>query len=289
MILPRFTLAEPESISHACELLRQDEKARVIAGGTDLLVNMKRGVTSAGLLISLDKISELHTMQMPGRANLAIGPMVTVAEVASSGLVMADFPVLANAAGKLGSMQIRNRATIGGNVCTARPAGDTIGPLVAYGASARISNGSSERTETFERLYKGPGQTTVKHDEVLTSIMLKKPAPHTTGSYIKYTIRNAMEIALVSVTTLLTMDGDICRNARVVLGAVAPTFVRCEVTEGFLVGKKVTPEVAAAAGKLVIDACSPITDLRATADYRRDLVQKLVERSILESASGMAG
>jgi carbon-monoxide dehydrogenase medium subunit len=286
LILPRFELAEPESISQACELLRQDEKARVIAGGTDLLVNMKRGVTSAGLIISLNKIPDLRGTQMPGRTNLAIGPLMSVAEVAGSALVKDDFPVLAAAAGKLGSMQIRNRATIGGNVCTARPAGDTIGALVAYGASARISNGSTERTESFERLFRGPGQTTLKHDEILTSIMLKKPAPHTTGSYIKYTIRNAMEIALVSVTTLLTMDGGVCREARVVLGAVAPTFVRCAVTEGFLVGKKVTPEVAEAAGKLVIDACSPITDLRATADYRRDLVQTLVKRSLLESVSG---
>jgi aerobic carbon-monoxide dehydrogenase medium subunit len=270
-------------------MLRQDEKARVIAGGTDLLVNMKRGVASAGLIISLKRIPELRTIQMPGRTNLAIGPMMTIAEVASSSLVRDDFPVLANAAGKLGSMQVRNLATVGGNICTARPAGDTIGPLVAYGASARIANGNSERTESFERLFKGPGQTTVKHDEILTSVMLKKPAPDTRGSYIKYTIRNAMEIALVSVTTLLTMEGEICRQARVVLGAVAPTFVRCEVTEGFLIGKRVTPEVAKAAGKLVIDACSPITDLRATADYRRELVQTLVERSLLESAVGAAG
>jgi carbon-monoxide dehydrogenase medium subunit len=158
--------------------------------------------------------------------------------------------------------------------------------LVAYGATAQISGPRGGRTESFATLFKGPGKTSVGADEILTGITLTRPTGECRGSYVKYTIRNAMEIALVSVTTLVTLEKGTCTAARVVLGAVAPTFVRCQTTEQFLVGKKITEDVAEKAGKLVIDACSPITDLRASADYRSTLVQILVKRSLIESVSG---
>ncbi len=288
MILPRFELMEPGSVSEACDILRRNEKSKVIAGGTDLLVNMKRKVIAPDVLVSLAGIPEFKTMRSPDAASVALGPMMTIAEVAESPLIKANFPVLCQAAGKLGSAQVRNRATIGGNVCTARPAGDTIGPLIAYGAAAHITGARGERTEPFGALFRGPGQTTIRPDELLTAVTLPRPAPNTGGSYVKYTIRNAMEIALVSVTSLLTFERGVCRSAKVVLGAVAPTFVRCPASEGFLVGKKVTEKVAEEAGRLVIDACSPITDIRASADYRGKLVQVLVKRCLLEAAASVA-
>ncbi len=285
MILPRFELAEPTSVGDACQILRQHPTAKVIAGGTDLLVNLKRKVLAADLLVSLGRVPGMNDGNLAG-GEVVFGPLMTVATLAESPEIRKSFPVLSMAAGKLGSMQIRNRATIGGNICTARPAGDTIGALVAYGAIAQISGPSGQRTESFATLFKGPGKTSLKADEILTGVSIKKPVGDSRGSYVKYTIRNAMEIALVSVTTLLTMERGTCTSARVVLGAVAPTFVRCQVTEAFLVGKKINEETAEKAGKLVIDACSPITDLRATADYRTSLVQTLVKRSLLESVSG---
>ncbi len=286
MILPRFELMEPVSVSEACDILGQNEKAKVIAGGTDLLVNLKRRVISADVLVSLAGIPEL-TQILTGPAALTLGPMVTIADVANSPLIKASFPVLCQAAGRLGSWQIRNRATIGGNVCTARPAGDTIGPLIAYGATAEVTGAHGKRTEPFGKLFQGPGKTTIHPGELLTGIALATPAAHTGGSYVKYTLRNAMEIALVSVTSLLTIEHGVCRSARVVLGAVAPTFVRCPATEAFLVGKQITEDVAEEAGRLVIDACRPITDLRASADYRNTLVQVLVKRSLLEAAASV--
>ena len=285
MILPRFELVEPNTVSQACDILKHSDKAKVIAGGTDLLVNLKRKVTKADRLVSLAKIAELRETGFSDGDFLSVGPMMTIAEIAESAIVRANFPALHIAAGKLGSQQIRNRATIGGNVCTARPAGDTIGPLIAYGAMAKIGNGTSERSESFETLYKGPGQTSIRAEEVLTAVTISKPARGSHGSYIKYTIRNAMEIALVSATAVLEMQRGVCRSARVVVGAVAPTFVRCPATEEFLVGKKITEETAAEAGRLVVEVCSPITDVRASADYRRRLVQILVKRSLLEAAA----
>ena len=285
MILPRFELKEPNSVSEACDILRQNGNARIIAGGTDLLVNLKRKVIKADRLVSLANIVELKETSFPDGASMALGPMVTIADITSSPMIKTNFRALYLAAGKLGSPQVRNRATIGGNVCTARPAGDTIGPLIAYGATAQITGATSERTQTLETLFRGPGQTSIKPDEILTAITLKRPANGTHGSYVKYTIRNAMEIALVSVTTVVSLERSVCRSATVVLGAVAPTFVRCPATENFLVGKKITEEVAESAGKLVVEACSPITDVRASADYRRRLVQILVKRSLLEAIS----
>jgi len=288
VILPRFELAEPRSISEACDILGRNAKSKVIAGGTDLLVNLKRKVITTEVLISLARIPELSTTRSSAAASVALGPMMTIAEVAESPLVKASFPALCQAAGKLGSSQIRNRATLGGNVCTARPAGDTIGPLIAYGAVAQIAGARGERTEPFGALFRGPGQTTIRPDELLTGVTLPRPAPNTGASYVKYTIRNAMEIALVSATSVVTVDRGVCQSAKIVLGAVAPTFVRCKVTEAFLVGKKITDDIAEEAGHLVIDACAPITDLRASADYRRTLVQVLVKRSLLEAAANAA-
>ena len=134
-------------------------------------------------------------------------------------------------------------------------------------------------------MFKGPGQTTIGKGEFLAGITIKSPAANTRYSYIKYGIRRAMEIALVSVTSLITLENNTCRSARIILGAVAPTFIRCPITEEFLTGKNLTEEVAGQAGQLAVDACSPITDIRASADYRRHLVQVMVKRSLLEAVS----
>ena len=239
----------------------------------------------ADRLVSLARITELKDSSFPDGVILSLGPMMTIDEIAGSPLIRMNFPALHIAAGKLGSPQVRNRATIGGNVCTARPAGDTIGPLFAYGATAQITSSATERTEPFEALFRGPGQTSIKAGEILTAITIKRPPNGTHGSYVKYTIRNAMEIALVSATAVLSMERDVCRSASVVVGAVAPTFVRCPATEEFLVGKRITEDVAERAGRLVVEACSPISDVRASAGYRSRLVQILVKRSLLEAVS----
>jgi carbon-monoxide dehydrogenase medium subunit len=248
---------------------------------------MKKKVITTDLIVSLASIPALKRMSFPKKATLSLGPMITIADIAGSQLIMDNFPVLSKAAVKLGSPQVRNRATIGGNICTARPAGDMIGPLIAYGATVRVAGVGGERIEPVEAVIRGPGQTTIRSNEILTSITLNKPVKNTGGSYIKYTIRNAMEIALVSVTTLVSFEGDVCRSARVVLGAVAPTFVRCPAAEEYLVGKRISEDVAEKAGLLVVDACRPISDVRASADYRRRLVQVLTKRSLLESTASI--
>ena len=283
MILPRFELLEPTSVKEACEVLKSNDSVRVIAGGTDLLVNMKKKILTADVLVSLDKIKGLNEISYEEKSGLSVGPMVRIADLAASTVVQQHYPALALAAGKLGSPQIRNRATLGGNICSARPAADTIGPLIGYGAVVRISGPGEDREVPVENFFKGPGQTNLGKGEFLSAITAGAPDADSRASYIKHGIRRSMEISLVNVTSVLSMDNGTCSSARLVLGAVAPTFIRCPVTEGFLAGKAISEDVAEQAGHMAVDICTPITDIRASADYRRQLVRVLVKRCLLQA------
>jgi carbon-monoxide dehydrogenase medium subunit len=286
VILPRFQFLEPETFEEVHQLVEKNKgDAVLMAGGTDLLVNLKRKVIKAKVVISLEKIKSLKQVHYSESAGLTLGSMVTVSELAETPIIKQKFPLLAIAANKIGSPQIRNRATIGGNICTARPAGDTIGPLTAYGAEVQLVLGKETRWEPISKFITGPGKTTRKEGEVLAAIRIK-PFPANTGvSYIKYGVRKAMEIAMVSVTTAITFNGDKCEKATIVLGAVAPTFIRSNEAEEALVSHKVTLSAAEKAAELAAGGCRPITDVRASAEYRRDLVRVLTKRGIMEAAA----
>ncbi len=286
MILPRFQFLEPETFEEVQRLAEKNNgDAVLMAGGTDLLVNLKRKVITAKVVISLEKINSLKQVHYSEAAGLTLGSMVTIAELAETPLIRQKFPLLAIAANKIGSPQIRNRATVGGNICTARPAGDTIGPLTAYGAEVQLILGKESRWEPISKFITGPGKTTKKDGEVLAAIRIK-PFPANTGvSYIKYGVRKAMEIAMVSVTTALTFNGDKCEKAAIVLGAVAPTFIRSTDAEASLISRKVTLADAEKAAGMAAGCCKPITDVRASAEYRRELVKVLTKRGIMEAAA----
>ncbi len=287
MILLRFNFVQPFSIQETISLLAQNSgKAKIIAGGTDLLVNMKKKLVKPELLISMDKIDELKET-LPTRGNgLKIGSLSTMADIAESRMVKNDFPALAQAAGKLGSRQIRNRATIGGNICSARPCADSIGPLIGYGAEVKLIGTEGERLVSLDDFCTGPGETILGSSEILTEIWLKPPPPNTNSSYIKFGTRKAMDIAIVSVTSVITVNSSNgkCQSARVVLGAVAPTYIRCSAAEEVLVGDKITDDIALQAGTLAAQFCRPISDMRGSAEYRRMLVEALTRRSILEAS-----
>ena len=285
MILPRFEIAEPATVKEACAILEKNPNARVIAGGTDLLVILKTKVFTTDLVVSLLKIAELKTISFSEKAGLSIGPLATITEIETSPVILKNYPLLAKAAGKIGSAQIRNRATIGGNICSARPAGDTIGPLIALGASVKIAGSRKNRSELISGIFKGPGETTIGRNEILTGITIKTPVAKTGSEFIKYGIRNAMEIAMVSVTTLINLKGDACASAKIVAGAVGPTFIECEAAEKYLAGKKISDDTAAEAGRLAMESCRPRSSTRASAEYRRQLVQVFVKRGLLESAA----
>ena len=286
MILTKFEFIEPETFEEVYQIVEKNRgDAVLIAGGTDLLVNMKKKTIRPKILISLEKINSLKQINYSDTEGLTLGSMVTINELSGNPLIRQKFLLLSIAAAKIGSLQVRNRATIGGNICTARPAGDTIGPLLAYGAKVQLVKGKENRWETLDKFITGPGKTTKKEGEVLAAITIKPFADNTGVSYIKYGVRKAMEIAMVSITTSLTFDGNKCQAASIVLGAVGPTFIRSIDAEEFLRSSEVTPSVAEKAAELAAACCTPITDVRASAEYRRELARILTKRGIMEALS----
>lgn len=287
MILPRFEYTAASTPEEAISLIASHKgQAEFIAGGTDIMVNMKRRVAHPDLLVSLHKLDQLRGFDQRSKNQFRIGVLNTMHDIAASDKITKHFSALATAAGGMGSPQIRNRATIGGNLVSSRPAADTIGPLIGYGAQVRLQGSKDERLVPMESFCTGPGECVLFDNEIMTDILLEIPRPNTHGVYLKFGTRKSMEISIVSVTTILTLDDSgLCREARIVLGAVAPTFVRAPEAERLLQGKRLSEKLASQAGELAQQSCNPITDTRASAEYRRMLVSALTRKSILQIAT----
>jgi carbon-monoxide dehydrogenase medium subunit len=281
MLLPRFDYHEPGSIREACDLMAEmGEKARPLAGGTDLLVNMKKRVLSPEHLISLSRIDELRSLDT-SNGQIQLGACVTAAELAGSQMVRKDLSALAQGAGWLGSPLIRNLATLAGNLVSARPAADLPPSLMAYGATAILKSRSAERTVPLEALFKGPGETVIRVDEILTAVVVDRPAPGAGAGYIKLGTRKALEISLANVAAFLSLEEDgRIGSARVFLGAVAPTPIRAPSAEAVLKGEKADEALFARAGEAAAGDSRPIDDFRGSAEYRRAMVAVLTKRAL---------
>ena len=287
MILPRFEYTAAATPEEAISVIASHAgQAEIIAGGTDIMVNMKRRVVHPDLVVSIHKLDQLRGFDQRSKDQFRIGVLNTMHDIAASDKVTNYFPALATAAGGMGSPQIRNRATIGGNLVSSRPAADTIGPLMGYAAQVRLQGLKDDRLVPMENFCTGPGECVLFDNEIMTDIFLDIPKPNTHGVYLKFGTRESMEISIVSVTTILTLDDSgVCQQARIVLGAVAPTFVRASEAERLLQGNRLTEELASQAGELAQQSCNPITDTRASAEYRRMLVSALTRKSILQITS----
>jgi carbon-monoxide dehydrogenase medium subunit len=285
MLLPKFDYQVPVTIDEACSLLSHyGPKAKVLAGGTDLLVNMKKKLLSPDQIISLNKIEGLSEVTSQNGSGLSIGPLATAAYLAGSKPIQDRVSLLAQGAGRLGSPLIRNRATIGGNLVTARPASDLAPPLLALGAGLILKGPQGDRRLSLEQFFLGPGQTVIRADEILTGIRIPDPQRPSAGAYLKLGTRKALEIALVNVASCLELaaDGSI-KKARVALGAVAPVpFLAASaarVLEGFKPKNQDDPVFKEAAAAAARDS-RPITDHRGSADYRREMVEILTWRTL---------
>jgi aerobic carbon-monoxide dehydrogenase medium subunit len=287
MILPRFEYTAVSTPEEAISLIAGYEgQAEFIAGGTDIMVNMKRRIVHPDLLVSIHKLDQLRGFDQRSKNQFRIGVLNSMHDIAASDKITKHFSALAAAAGGMGSPQIRNRATIGGNLVSSRPAADTIGPLIGYGAQVRLQGLKDERLVPMESFCTGPGECVLFDNEIMTDILLEIPRRNTHGVYLKFGTRKSMEISIVSVTTILTLDdGGLCQKARIVLGAVAPTFIRAPEAESLLQGKRLSENLASQAGELAQQSCNPITDTRASAEYRRMLVRALTRKSILQIAT----
>jgi len=270
----RFEYFEPATLGEASRLL--SDGGQVLAGGTDLLVEMKEQLRRVDRVVNIKKIAGMAGLSYDEREGLRIGALVTAREVEVSPFVLQHYSSLAQAARELGSIQVRNRATIVGNVCRASPSADTLPPLIADAAVAEIHGRSGARKVLLEDFFTGPGKTVLGADELVTAIVLPPPAPRTGKAYIKHGRRKAMELATVGVAVSITLNSEV----RVVLGAVAPTPIRARKAEAVLQGKKLNEELIEKAAQAAADESRPISNVRASAGYRRDMVRVLTRRAL---------
>lgn len=268
-----FEYYEPASLAEASDLLRRLGKdASIIAGGTDLLVEMKEELRSVLHLVNIKKIPNLRDFTYDPAAGLRFGALVTVREIETSPHVIGNYPNLAKAVSLLGSVQVRNRATIVGNICRASPSADTIPPLIADGASLSVYNGGTERTILLEDFFTGPGRTVLSPGDIVTGISLPAPRPTSGRAYIKHGRRKAMELATVGVAVSIEHVAGQCSDIRIALGAVAPTVIRARRTEDLIRGRRIDAALLAEAAESAMQEATPIGNVRASAAYRRDMV-----------------
>jgi CO/xanthine dehydrogenase FAD-binding subunit len=283
MLLPRFQYHEPTTLAEACRMMVElGGAARPIAGGTDLLVSMRRGTAAPEHLVSLGRINELSAMDVSGRP-FTIGACCTVASLAESPEIASGFDALREGALSLGSPLVRNLATVGGNLVTARPAADLPPPLMAYGGSVSLQSSQTQRFVPLDQFFLEPGRTVMKPGEVLTRIVLETPPPFSGSSYIKLGTRRALEISIVGVASFITLErpGGRIRSARIVLGAVAPVPIRARDAENTLIGEIPTRSLLGKAGETAGRESRPIDDHRGTAGYRRDMVSVLTQKTLV--------
>lgn len=267
----RFEYFEPRTLGDASQLLAAG--GQVLAGGTDLLVEIKEQLRRADRVVNIKKIPGIGGLSYDAERGLRIGALATAREVEIAPFVLQHYASLAQAARELGSIQVRNRATIVGNICRASPSADTLPPLIADGAVIKLHGASGARELLLEDFFTGPGKTVLRPDELVTELLVPAPAPRTGKVYIKHGRRKAMELATVGVAVTLTRDA----GARIVLGAVAPTPIRARKAEQILKSDQKRIEEAAQAAA---DESRPISNVRASADYRREMVRVLTRRAI---------
>jgi CO/xanthine dehydrogenase FAD-binding subunit len=258
---------------------RYPEEARFLAGGTDLLVQLKKGTIRTPLLISLKGVRHLNGVTIIGDS-FQIGPLTAVDELIRSEALKRRNPLLVLAAVQMGSRQIRNMATVGGNLCNASPAGDLSTALLCLDTEVKIEGPGGARSEKLVDFFKGPGRTSLQPSEILTGILVPSTDKNWHWSYQKLGVRRAMEIGIVNVALGLNLDREICREARIALGSVAPTPIRARKAEKLMEGKRFSPELIKEVAEVSARESGPIDDLRASGAYRREMVINLVRRGL---------
>lgn len=273
----------PQTLHEALNLLAEYKtQARLVAGGTDLIVEIERGVRSPRVVIDITHLSGLDQITLDGQNRIHLGPLVTHNQVVASHLCRERAFPLVKACWEVGAPQIRNRGTVAGNLVTASPANDTISPLRALEAAVTLQSLRGTRTLSLADFFRGVRKTALEPDEMVVDISFPAMTEQQTGTFLKLGLRRAQAISVVNVAVVLTLSVDTVTEARIVLGSVAPTIVRATEAEQFLIGKTLTPAVMAQAGQLAVQAASPISDVRGSARYRRYMVN-ILTRKALES------
>jgi CO/xanthine dehydrogenase FAD-binding subunit len=268
----------PQTLSELWQILEAEPGAALYAGGTDLLVRMRNGLTRPNQMICLERIEELKGVEDRGK-EIFIGPCATLSNLLESPLVRNHFPILINGLKVLGSPSIRNMGTIGGNIVTASPAGDTLPPLYVLRAELELRTKDSSRRIPIKDFIKGPGETNLVPGEALTAIFIRKQQNFNLHHYEKVGQRKALAIAIVSLAALLKISEEgIVEEVRLAWGSVAPTVVTSTEIEAMLIGCRLSRQMLEKAAQMARAMVKPIDDIRAGADYRRQVAGNLLLR-----------
>jgi len=306
--MKEFEYFKPKTLEEGLTLFaKYGGKAKWIAGGTDVIVMIKQKAMAPDALISLQEIPGLTGIKWNG--SLSLGPMVTHRAIEKSEIIRKNFSALADAVDDLGSVQIRNVATIGGNICTAAPSADTATPLLVLGTQVRMKSSMEERTLPIEGFFKGPGETALKTGEIVKELLIPRPLPNTGSAYYKLQRRLALDLPILGVSVLLSLDKNrvtcsdmlctaspissilhrmeedeiICKEVRIALGVAAPTPMRALKAETLLRGKKLSDEILEEVAHTASEEAQPRDTLRGEAWYRKDMVSVLVKRMAMKS------
>jgi len=267
---------QPQSLEEAFQLKKTIPGSHYISGGTDLMVRIKNRELCPRVLISLRSIPKISGVK---NGNIIrIGAMTTISHLLQNPVLGKNFPILIEAAKNLGCVQIRNVATIGGNLCNCSPAADLAPPLLVLGAKVRLQIGRKSRDVPIDKLFQGPGESCLASDEIMTDILLVPPEQNTKTIFLKKG-RVKMDLAIASVAAFLKTEGERCLKARIAAGSVAPVPIRLIQVESLLEGATISPKVLSEAQQLASESVAPITDVRATEEYRRHMVGVLVKRA----------
>ncbi|MEW6265899.1 MAG: xanthine dehydrogenase family protein subunit M [Thermodesulfobacteriota bacterium] len=285
MGLPRFNYLAPKTIKEASALLAEHgDKARLMAGGTDLLIRLRHRAMTPEYVISLRGVPGLDHVFFDRSAGLNIGALAKLADVAGHPEIRKHYPALAESASATATVQIRNMGTLAGNICNAAPSADNATPLLVYEAEVTIVHPGGERVVPMDEFFRGPGLTALEKGEIVKEIIMPPPGPRTGSNYRKISARSRVDIAAVGVAALMQLDEEgVVSKVRIGLGAVAPVPLLAHRAARILAGRKPSPELIEQAGDLAADEARPINDVRATAAYRRRMVRVLTIRALQAS------
>jgi len=277
----RFELAVPGSVDECLQILaKRGPDTKVVAGGTDLLPQLKNGVLKPGWVVDLSAVAELRTISDGPDGGLRIGASVTARELELDARVRSRFAALAESAAMVGSVQVRNLATLGGNLCNAAPSADMAPPLLALDAEAVIAGPSGQRRVSMASFFLGVRRTVLAPGELLLEIIVPAQGAQSGGNYLRHTPRRELDIAVVGVASQITLTGGKCTTARIALAAVAPVPLRATDAEQALVGQALTPQQIERAAELASGAARPIDDHRGSIEFRNHLVRVLTRRTL---------